>query len=199
MRRTGLKTAVHFGVRCWPIRSRSPQRILHINNSEAEIRVNALDVVWHGTQLEAREPPAAGAYYCTCRFNEMGSDVIEECAAHAMLQREQRALDGLLFARHIVEQLRNEEWSWMSDRHPAGSDGYRSDDPSNRLPRRMRGSERPVPISITGPCEQRGDHRSQVKSRNLHQADVSMKEDRPEPDTAALAPASPATEGYPKD
>ena len=86
--------------------------------------MNALEVVWHGTQLEARELQVAVAYYCTCRFNEMVGDVIEECSTHAMLQRDQRALDGLLLARHIVEELRNEEWTWMSGRHLADSDRY---------------------------------------------------------------------------
>jgi hypothetical protein len=124
--------------------------------------MNALNVVWHGTQLEARELQVAVAYYCTCRFNEMVGDVIEECPTHNMLQRDQRALDGLLFARHIVEELRNEEWSWVSGQLPAGSHRYRSDDANNSSPRRMTRSERPVSVSITGPCEHRA---SQVESR----------------------------------
>jgi hypothetical protein len=94
------------------------------NNSQAEVRMNASNVVWHGTQLEARDLQVAVADYCTCSFNEMVGDVMEECAAHSMLQRDQRALDGLLFARHIVDELRDEEWTWMSGRHTAGGDRY---------------------------------------------------------------------------
>jgi hypothetical protein len=98
--------------------------MLQTTDSQTEVRLNALDVVWHGTQLEARELQSAAADYCTCRFNEMVGDVIEECGPHTMLQRDQRALDGLLFARDIVEELRNEQWTWMSRRHSARSDRY---------------------------------------------------------------------------
>ena len=69
------------------------------------------DVVWNGSQSEARDLQVAVAHYCTCTFNEMVGYVIEECAAHYMLERDQRALDGLLFGRWISERLRYEEWA----------------------------------------------------------------------------------------
>jgi hypothetical protein len=35
---------------------------------------------------------------------------LTSCPSHRMLVEDQRALDGLLFARRIAAQLRDEEW-----------------------------------------------------------------------------------------
>src|ERR1051326_6901234 len=75
----------------------------------SEVHMRTSDVVWNGSQSEARDLQVAVAYYCTCTFNEMVGDVNEECPAHYMLERDQRALDGLLFGRWIAERLRHEE------------------------------------------------------------------------------------------
>jgi hypothetical protein len=85
--------------------------------------MTASDVVWHGSQSEACDLQVAMAHYCTCTFNEMVGDVTDECAAHCMLERDQRALDGLLFGRHISERLRQEEWASRS-RDPDSKEPY---------------------------------------------------------------------------
>jgi hypothetical protein len=65
---------------------------------------------WHGRPDEGSALLSAVARHCTCRFNELTGDVVEVCAPHVMLDTDQRALDGLLFARRIVARLRREEW-----------------------------------------------------------------------------------------
>lgn len=60
--------------------------------------------VWHGTVAEQLELQASVARNCICTL-----DPVFTCAAHIMMDGDQRAIDGLLFARKIVECLRREE------------------------------------------------------------------------------------------
>jgi hypothetical protein len=69
-----------------------------------------MQVVWHGTQQESFDLVNAIARNCTCEFGLMGVRLVT-CAPHRMLTEDQRALNGLLFARRMAERLRNEEFS----------------------------------------------------------------------------------------
>jgi len=70
----------------------------------------ATQVVWHGTQQESFDLVNAIARNCTCEFGLMGVR-LATCAPHRMLTEDQRALNGLLFARRMAERLRHEEFS----------------------------------------------------------------------------------------
>ena len=70
----------------------------------------AVQVVWHGTQQESFDLVNAIARNCTCEFGLMGVR-LATCAPHRMLTEDQRALNGLLFARRMAERLRREEFS----------------------------------------------------------------------------------------
>jgi hypothetical protein len=70
----------------------------------------ATQVVWHGTQQESFDLVNAIARNCTCEFGLMGVR-IATCAPHRMLTEDQRALNGLLFARRMQDRLRREEFS----------------------------------------------------------------------------------------
>jgi hypothetical protein len=64
--------------------------------------------IWNGTVAEARELGDILARYCMC-----GSDSTRRsgcCGPHSMLVSDQRALDGLLFVRHIASRLVQEEF-----------------------------------------------------------------------------------------
>ena len=67
-------------------------------------------VVWHGTQQESFDLVNAIARNCTCEFGLMGVR-LATCAPHRMLTEDQRALNGLLFARRMQERLHREEFS----------------------------------------------------------------------------------------
>jgi len=69
-----------------------------------------MQVVWHGTQQESFDLVNAIARNCTCEFGLMGVR-LATCAPHRMLTEDQRALNGLLFARRMSERLRHEEFS----------------------------------------------------------------------------------------
>jgi hypothetical protein len=66
-------------------------------------------VVWHGTADEALALLAAANEHCECRKD--GLRVLAVCATHRMLAREQRAVDGLLFMRHLADRLLAEEFA----------------------------------------------------------------------------------------
>jgi hypothetical protein len=70
----------------------------------------AMQVVWHGTQQESFDLVNAIARNCTCEFGLMGVR-LATCAPHRMLTEDQRALNGLLFARRMQERLHREEFS----------------------------------------------------------------------------------------
>jgi hypothetical protein len=69
-----------------------------------------MQVVWHGTQQESFDLVNAIARNCTCEFGLMGVR-LATCAPHRMLTEDQRALNGLLFARRMAERLSREEFS----------------------------------------------------------------------------------------
>jgi hypothetical protein len=69
-----------------------------------------MQVVWHGTQQESFDLVNAIARNCTCEFGLMGVR-LATCAPHRMLTEDQRALNGLLFARRMQERLRREEFT----------------------------------------------------------------------------------------
>src|SRR3982751_5854699 len=73
-----------------------------------------MQVVWHGTQQESFGLVNAIARNCTCEFGLMGVR-LGTCAPHRMLTEDQRALNGLLFARRMVKRLRREEWGLRSN------------------------------------------------------------------------------------
>lgn len=66
--------------------------------------------MWNGTRQESFDLINAIARNCTCEFGIMGIR-LSSCAAHRMLTEDQRALDGLLFARHLAGRLQREEFS----------------------------------------------------------------------------------------
>jgi hypothetical protein len=70
----------------------------------------ALQVVWHGTQQESFDLVNAIARNCTCEFGLMGVR-LATCAPHRMLTDDQRALNGLLFARRMAQRLLTEEFT----------------------------------------------------------------------------------------
>jgi hypothetical protein len=69
----------------------------------------ASSVLWHGTQTEALELLQALSRNCSCVVTAEGVR-LSTCAPHEMLASDQRAVDGLLFARRIAERLRGEEF-----------------------------------------------------------------------------------------
>jgi hypothetical protein len=69
--------------------------------------------VWHGTQQESVDLLAAVGTHCTCQVTRAGVRCTT-CPAHSMLVEEQRALDGLVFARRCLrDRLRGEEWGFL--------------------------------------------------------------------------------------
>jgi hypothetical protein len=69
----------------------------------------ATNVLWHGTQTEALELLQALSRNCSCVLTAEGVR-LSTCAPHDMLSSDQRAVDGLLFARRIAPQLLDEEF-----------------------------------------------------------------------------------------
>jgi hypothetical protein len=76
----------------------------------------ATSVLWHGSQTEALELLQALSRNCSCVVTAEGVR-LSTCAPHEMLSTDQRAIDGLLFARRIAARLRMEEFH----PHPAQS------------------------------------------------------------------------------
>lgn len=65
-------------------------------------------VVWHGTQEESFDLTNALSRNCSCEFGLAGV-TLKTCAPHLMRVEDQRALNGLVFARRIADRLRSEE------------------------------------------------------------------------------------------
>ena len=80
----------------------------------------ATSVLWHGTQTEALELLQALSRNCSCVVTAEGVR-LSTCAPHEMLSSDQRAIDGLLFARRIAAQLRSEEFNPAQVEVTAGS------------------------------------------------------------------------------
>jgi len=72
------------------------------------------NVTWNGTQQESFDLVSAVAHNCACEFGLMGVRVAT-CTAHQMLVEDQRALNGLIFARRIAKRLQSEEWEQVGD------------------------------------------------------------------------------------
>jgi hypothetical protein len=68
------------------------------------------EIVWNGTSEESLALVNAIARNCACEFGLMGVR-LSTCAAHRMLTEDQRALDGLVFVRRVVDRLKREEFS----------------------------------------------------------------------------------------
>lgn len=68
-----------------------------------------MHVKWGGTIAEYDELTLAINQHCLCIYDNMGL-LSEKCAAHVMLDTNQRAVDGFLFARRIMRQLCYEEF-----------------------------------------------------------------------------------------
>jgi len=66
--------------------------------------------IWYGTQRESFDLVNAITHHCGCEFGLTGARV-STCPPHRMLIEDQRALNGLLFARRMVDRLRQEEWA----------------------------------------------------------------------------------------
>jgi hypothetical protein len=66
-----------------------------------------MTVTWHGSAAEYRDLVRGVGHNCCC---ENGMGVRTCCSAHHMINEDQRALDGLLFARRMADRLRREEW-----------------------------------------------------------------------------------------
>lgn len=77
-----------------------------------------ISVRWFGTRQELTDLLSAFGHHCVCEVE--GENVFERtCGAHALLA-DQRALNGLLFARRIAARLRaEEELTVVSDETPA--------------------------------------------------------------------------------
>lgn len=63
---------------------------------------------WHGTAKEGEELDAAFREHCQCKFDQQDGHRTDTCEAHRSVL-DQEFLDRLLFARRIVQTLRNEE------------------------------------------------------------------------------------------
>jgi hypothetical protein len=61
-----------------------------------------------GTDQEALDLLEAVGHNCTCSAPD--DKPLSVCATHRMLTHEPRAINGLVFARRMVERLLLEEW-----------------------------------------------------------------------------------------
>jgi hypothetical protein len=66
-------------------------------------------VQWHGSRAEGVELVETLSRHCSCEFTAQRLRAFV-CAPHEMLISDQRAIDGLLFARRIAARLRSEEF-----------------------------------------------------------------------------------------
>jgi hypothetical protein len=65
---------------------------------------------WKGTITEQLDLMAAVQHNCECSFDiEHDGRRVIACSAHTMLARDQRALNGLLWNRHLARRLLSEE------------------------------------------------------------------------------------------
>lgn len=63
--------------------------------------------IWHGTLAESYDLAVVLEHHCECM------QLKRRCPAHAAML-EQRFIDGLLYARYLVPQLRQEEFECRS-------------------------------------------------------------------------------------
>ena len=74
------------------------------------ITTMSTQIIWHGTQQESFALIGAVAHNCTCQVGPDGVRTFT-CNPHRMLTEDQRALDGLLFARRMADRLLREEFA----------------------------------------------------------------------------------------
>jgi hypothetical protein len=67
------------------------------------------NIAWKGTIIEQLDLMAAVQHNCECSFDGSDGRRLTACSAHTMLAGDQRALNGLLWNRHLVERLLAEE------------------------------------------------------------------------------------------
>jgi hypothetical protein len=65
-------------------------------------------VDWNGTLVEELDLLAAVQHNCACSFDRLGAR-LSICSGHSMLMNDQRALNGLLWHRHLRDLLLAEE------------------------------------------------------------------------------------------
>jgi hypothetical protein len=65
-------------------------------------------ITWNGTTDEALALLHALRTHCECCVDN--GRTVASCASHAMLARDQRAIDGLLFMRRMAARLLAEEF-----------------------------------------------------------------------------------------
>ena len=65
-------------------------------------------ITWNGTTEEALALLHALRAHCECHVEQ--GRTVTPCGGHAMLIRDQRAVDGLLFMRRMVARLLAEEF-----------------------------------------------------------------------------------------
>ena len=66
-------------------------------------------VHWHGTTDETLQLLHAVREHCECRKDH--GRTVAPCGPHAMIARDQRVLDGLLFMRRMAARLLAEEFA----------------------------------------------------------------------------------------
>jgi hypothetical protein len=76
-------------------------------------------LVWHGTDQEIAVLDKVAFHNCACEWDAAWT-YKSPCAVHRMLDYDQRALDGLVFARRMADRLRQEEFARSSARTKAG-------------------------------------------------------------------------------
>ena len=80
-------------------------------------------ITWNGTLAEFGALSTAVARACECQKSS-DDKTAGRCAAHRMLTDDQRAMDGLLFARRISARLQREEWQATNpEGAPSGATG----------------------------------------------------------------------------
>jgi hypothetical protein len=67
--------------------------------------------VWHGTQQEAADLLSAALHHCTCVVDDKSGARAVMCPPHAMVFTDQRAINGLVFARRMYARLVDEEFA----------------------------------------------------------------------------------------
>ena len=76
-------------------------------------RIISTEAEWRGTHGEWLDLLYAIAHNCECQVDDMGVQ-LEACASHRLLISDQRALDGLLFARPIANRMERQEFELIT-------------------------------------------------------------------------------------
>ena len=79
-----------------------------------------LPTIWHGSEAEAVDLMRAVRHNCSCEHTATGERV-GCCSAHAMLAYDQRAVDGLLFARRMARRWQSQERRFTGPVTPLGT------------------------------------------------------------------------------